>query len=204
MIYEPKRSLGFICPECGAAVIVEKSPFELTASNSEITCPCGKSSVKIKLHNDKLKLSVPCIYCEETHEFSCSMHAFLHEKAMAFACGVSSLDACYIGEKEPVFAAMKRLEETLDNLELEAAKDSMFLNQVVMEEILAELRDIAQRGGIGCSCGKSDFGVEVNYSSVELVCAHCGGALKIPASTLSDVDDLCCKMRLTIKGKNKE
>lgn len=47
-------------------------------------------------------------------------HAFLTEKCLAFSCANSGLDCCYVGEEEPVFCRMKRLEETLDVLETEA------------------------------------------------------------------------------------
>ena len=43
--------------------------------------------------------------------------------------------------------------------------------------------------------------MKVNYSSVELFCARCDGALKIPAATMSDIEDLCCKPTLTIRGR---
>ena len=121
---------------------------------------------------------------------------------MAFACASSGLDCCYVGEEEPVFAAMKRLEETVDQLESEAGEAGTFLNDLVMEEILEELRDIGQRGGISCSCGCRDFRIKVNYSSVELFCARCDGALRIPAATMSDIEDLCCKPTLTIRGRD--
>ena len=150
---------------------------------------------------DQVKLTVPCLFCEQEHTVSCSTAAFLHEKTLAFSCAKSGLDCCYVGQEEPVFAAMKRLEETVDVLESEAGAQGTFLNDLVMEEILGELRDIGRRGGIRCTCGSKAWKLKVNYSSVELVCAQCGGALKIPAATMSDIEDLCCKPTLTIRGK---
>ena len=70
-----------------------------------------------------------------------------------------------------------------------------------MEEILEELRDIGQRDGISCTCGCREYRMKINYSSVELFCARCDGALKIPASTMSDIEDLCCKPVLLIHGR---
>ena len=35
----------------------------------------------------------------------------------------------------------------------------------------------------------------------EITCARCGAGLKIPAATMSDIEDLCCKPTLTIRGK---
>ena len=53
---------------------------------------------------------------------------------------------------------------------------------------------------ISCTCGCRDFRIRINYSSVELFCARCDGALRIPAATMSDIEDLCCKPTLTIRG----
>lgn len=201
MISEPVRTIGYFCPSCRQAVIVERSAFQLAASNSSIDCPCGKSSLKTEIMGDKVRLYAPCLVCEGSHVLNCSTHALLQEKIIAFSCGTSGVDCCYVGAKEKVYAAMQRLEETVDGLESEAGSEGMFLNDIVMEEILAELRDIGARQGISCSCGSRQYGVKVTFSSVELVCAQCGGTLKIPAATQSDMDDLCCKPVLKIHGK---
>ena len=92
------------------------------------------------------------------------------------------------------------IRETVDVLESEAGAQGTFLNDLVMEEILGELRDIGRRGGISCTCGCREWKLKINYSSVELFCAQCGGALKLPAATMSDIEDLCCKPTLTIRG----
>lgn len=201
MIEDAKRSIAFICPVCRQPVILERTVFQLAASGSRLACPCGKSSIDVSLMGDQVRLTVPCLFCEQEHTVTCSTASFLQEKTLAFSCANSGLDCCYVGEEEPVFAAMRRLEETLDVLESEAGSQGTFLNDLVMEEILEELRDIAQRGGISCTCGSKDWKLKVNYSSVELFCARCGGALKLPAATMSDIEDLCCKPTLTIRGE---
>lgn len=204
MLNDPKRTIGFFCPTCRQAVIVERSAFQLAASQSKIDCPCGNSSLLIEFIHDKVRLMVPCLFCETQHTVSCSSHAFMHEKMIAFSCGLSGLDCCYVGEKEPVFAAMQRLEETVDLLEAEAASEGVFLNDLVMQEILAELRDIGQRDGISCTCGSKEWSLKVNCSSVEVTCAHCNGILKIPATTHYDIEELCCKPVLIIRGKEQK
>ena len=201
MLDDARRSIAYICPVCRQPVILERSAFQLAASSSRLPCPCGADGIAIEMMGSQVRLTVPCLFCEKEHRVSCSTNAFLHEKTLAFSCANSGLDCCYVGEKEPVFAAMRRLEETVDVLESEAGAQGAFLNDLVMEEILEELRDIGQRGGISCSCGCRDWSLKINYSSVELFCAQCGGALKIPAATMSDIEDLCCKPTLTIRGE---
>lgn len=204
MVEDAKRSIAFICPVCRQPVILERTVFQMAAAGGRLSCPCGKSGVDVALLGREARLTVPCLFCEREHTVSCSMSAFLREKALAFSCAASGLDCCYVGEEDAVFAAMKRLEETVDELESEAGAQGTFLNDLVMEEILEELRDIAQRNGVSCTCGSREWRLKVNYSSVELFCAHCDGALKLPAATQSDLADLCCKPTLTIRGKKKE
>ena len=83
------------------------------------------------------------------------------------------------------------------------AINGAFLDEIVMEEILSELKDIARRGGISCTCGSRRWGFDVNFSSVDLYCQDCGGRYRIPAATADDIDDLCCKTSILIRGKEK-
>ena len=204
MLENAKRTIGFFCPKCRQAVLVEKSAFELAAASSAVSCPCGGSQVQTQLTEQQVQLAVPCLFCEGTHTFSCSTRGFLKEKIVAFSCGLSGLDCCYVGEEGAVYGAMHRLQETVDTLESQAGQSGMFLNEMVMEEILEEIRDIGQREGISCTCGSREVSLNINYSSVEITCAKCGGQLKVSAATQSDLDDLCCKSTLSIRGKESK
>lgn len=144
---------------------------------------------------------MPCLFCGTDHSVSCSQRAFLHEHLLAFSCARSGLDCCYVGEEDAVFAAVGRLEEAVDKLEAEAGAKGAFLDELVMHEVLSEIRDIAQRDGISCTCGSQRWNLQVNYSSVDLKCADCGGAMRIPAATASDIEDICCKYTLLIHGR---
>ena len=77
-----------------------------------------------------------------------------------------------------------------------------FVDNVIMYEVLSELKDIAARDhGITCACGSGRYGMEIRRSAVDLVCRDCGAKLRIPAATDRDLDDLCCHMKLVIPGK---
>ncbi len=202
---EVKRTIGYICPVCGKAVVVERTAFQLTASDSVLPCPCGKSKLTIAQMGDRCELTVPCLFCARDHRVSCSNEALLGQRLLALSCSASGLACCYIGEEGPVFQAMEKLEAAVDKLRLDDEMDSrgVFLDQVVMEEVLSEVKDIANRGGITCGCGSKEYGVKVGYSAVDLVCARCGAALRLPAATTEDLDDLCARYTLTIPGKKE-
>lgn len=203
---EPSRTLAWMCPHCRQSVIVERSVFSLTAAPSTAACPCGKSQVRVEPMEDHFRVTVPCLTCGKDHTVACSQEAFLRRKAIALSCSVSGLSCFYVGEEEAVFAAVRRLEEAADLLpekgEGQEDAPAAFLNETIMQEVLGEIRDIARRpGGITCACGGPGVKIRVGYSAVDLFCAACGNALRIPAATDSDLDDLCCKTSLVIQGK---
>ena len=180
MVEEPKRTLAYLCPECRQPVLAEKTVFSLAAGPSSVPCPCGKSALKIDMLGDHVNLTVPCLLCEKEHSVSCSTHAFLHQKALAFSCAASGLDCCYVGEEGPVFAATARLERAADKLKEEQAAEekAAFLDEIVMHEVLSEVKDIAARGGVSCACGSREWKLKVNYSSIDLICAQCGAQMR--------------------------
>lgn len=197
---ETKCTLAYLCPACGQSVAVERTAFQLAASANELPCPCGKSALRVELEGDRARLSVPCRFCGTDHTVTCPAQALLQEKVLAFSCAASGLDCCYVGEEGPVFAALKRLEEAADKLAPKDAQTGAFLDDLVMHEVLSELREIARRDGISCTCGSRQWKLQVNYSSIDLFCAQCGGAMRLPAATASDIDDICCKTKLVIRG----
>ena len=64
-----------------------------------------------------------------------------------------------------------------------------------------EIKDIAQRDGISCACGSKRWSFDLHYSSVDIICTDCGAQMRIPAATADDIDDICCKTTLLIRGQ---
>ncbi|MEG2421333.1 MAG: hypothetical protein RSB55_07260 [Oscillospiraceae bacterium] len=197
------RTVGYLCPACRQPVLIERSEFELLSGKSKLTCPCGKSEVIVEPEGSEVKLTVPCLTCGESHVVFCTAHALLHQRALAFSCGKSGLDCCYVGDAKTVFEAMSRLEEATDKLDETAAETGDFLDELMVGEVLAELRDIAARDGISCTCGSRKWQIKLGYSAIDLTCTSCGGRLRIPAATASDLEDVCCKNQLVIRGRER-
>ena len=100
----------------------------------------------------------------------------------------------------------EKLEQAVDKLVMDAQADQRgsFLDEVVMAEVLGEIKEIAARGGISCACGSRDYGIKVGFSDVDLICAHCGATLRLDAATPDDIDAVCTKYTLTIPGKKED
>lgn len=200
---EETRTIGYICPVCGQAVIAKRTAFQLCAGDSVLPCPCGRSELGFRQLGDRCEITVPCLFCARDHTAVCGNDALLRRKLLALSCPASGLNCCCVGEEDQVFRAMEKLEAAVDKLRLDDQTDQRgaFLDEVVMGETLAELKDIAARGGVKCACGSTDYGVKVGYSSVDLVCARCGAALRLSAATQDDLAALCARDTLTIPGK---
>jgi DNA-directed RNA polymerase subunit RPC12/RpoP len=203
---EEKRTIGYICPVCGKAVIVERTAFQLAAADNHLACPCGKSELTIRQRGDHCEVTVPCVYCAKDHKVACSNDALLHQKLLALTCSASGLGCCYVGEENDVFQAIEKLEQAVDKLVMDAQAEQRgaFLDEVVMGEVLGEIKEIAARGGISCTCGSKDYGIKVGFSDVDIICAHCGATLRLDAATPDDIDAVCAKYTLTIPGKKED
>ena len=200
---EEMRTFGYLCPKCGKPVMGTRSIFALEAADAEIICDCGESVLQTEFDGEKYKVYVPCGICGETHMAVCPPERVL-EGATALGCAKTKQFCCFIGDEGTV---EKNLRELVILAEKEKQqKDSedpeAFVDNVIMYEVLSELKDIAAREkGITCACGSSRYGMEIRRSAVDLVCRDCGAKLRIPAATDRDLDDLCCHMKLVIPGK---
>ena len=199
---EEKRTIGYICPKCGAAVIAERSAFALSAGTAAVICDCGKSKLVLDYDGDTFHVTVPCGICGGEHTARVDAKAILTGRGVALTCPETRQYCCLMGEDGRVSAGMRELAITADKIKAREEDPQAFVDNVIMYEILSELKDIAARpDGITCACGSRRYGMEIRRSAVDLICRDCGAKLRIPAATDRDLDDLCCHMKLVIPGK---
>ena len=196
---EERRTIGYICPQCGQAVAEERTAFALSAGPQAVRCPCGKSALTMETDGLQFRVEVPCGICGGSHRAQVSADAMLRGKGIALSCPKTRQLCCYIGEEGRVRAALKELEITAGKWKDPEA--SHFADSLIMYEVLSELKEIAARGGISCACGSRAYAIEVRPGAVDLVCRDCGAKLRLPAATDEDLDSLCCQYRLRIPGR---
>ncbi len=200
---EDMRTFGYLCPKCGKPVMGTRSVFALEASNAEVACDCGETALQVTFDGEHYHVYVPCGICGETHMAVCEPDRIL-KGAAALGCAQTKQFCCFIG---PEGTVEKNLRELVILAEKEKQQNDgetqeAFLDNVIMYEVLSELKDIASRPeGITCACGSKRYGMEIRRSAVDLVCRDCGAKLRIPAAADRDLDDLCCHMKLVIPGK---
>lgn len=197
---EATRSFGYICPQCGRANFHSRTVFSLQAAAAHLECAeCGKEALEVQTDGTRFRLWVPCGVCGGHHQAECDGDALLKGRGIGLSCPEKQELCCYIGEEADVRRAMEGLALRVEKEK--GSGDAAFTDNVIMYEVLSELKDIAQRGGISCTCGSGKYSIRVLRGAVELVCGDCGGRLRLPAATDEDLDDLCCRMKLSIRGK---
>ena len=198
MATEKMRTIGYLCPSCRKTVIGDRSVFALAASGAVVGCECGKSSLTVDAEEKGFRLSVPCGVCGGEHSAVVDATRMLEGQGVGLACPETKQLCCFIGEAWEV-------ERELERLSLAADKGDggeLFVDSLIMHEVLSELKEIAAREhGISCTCGSEKYTMEVRPAYVDLICADCGARLRIDAATDDDLDRLCCHWTLQIKGK---
>ena len=200
---EEMRTFGYLCPKCGKPVMGTRSIFALEAADAEIICDCGESVLQTEFDGEKYKVYVPCGICGETHMAVCPPERVL-KGATALGCAKTKQFCCFIGDEGTVEKNLRELVilAEKEKQQKESEGPEAFVDNVIMYEVLSELKDIAARkDGITCACGSKHYGMEIRRSAVDLVCRDCGAKLRIPAATDRDLDDLCCHMKLVIPGR---
>lgn len=198
---EPMRAFGYICPSCGKPVYGERTEFALCASAVGLVCDCGHGELTAEPMTDHYRVTVPCGLCGGEHRAEVPSEQVLRGSGVGLACPESGQLCCYIGEPDQVRRALRELEITVEKKK--ESDGGAFVDDVIMYEVLSELKDIAARGGVSCACGSRKWGFDVHFSSVDLYCQECGGRYRVPAATADDIDDLCCKTSILIRGKEK-
>jgi transcription elongation factor Elf1 len=196
---EKMRTIGYLCPSCRKKVIRDRSAFALAASGAVVSCACEQSSLTIDAGEQRFRLSVPCGVCGGEHSAEIDATQLLEGKGIGLACPQTGLLCCFIGEAYEV-------ERELDRLSLAAEKEQetdseLFVDSVIMHEVLSELHEIASRPhGISCACGSEKYSMKVRPTCVDLICSDCGARLRIDAATDEDLDRLCCHWTLKLGG----
>ncbi|MCI9214515.1 MAG: hypothetical protein HFF75_04525 [Oscillospiraceae bacterium] len=196
---EQTRTFGYICPSCGKAVLADRTRFALSAAAVGVVCDCGHSELTAEPAARTYRITVPCGVCGGEHRAEVAPESLLEGPGVALACPETKQLCCYIGERDRVERSLSELERTLEKKKDREA--DTFVDDVVMYEVLSELKDIAARDGISCACGSKGCSLDIHGGAVDLICPACGGRLRVPAATDNDLDRLCCQYTLTIPGK---
>ena len=130
------RTLGYICPKCGAQVMGARSVFALEASDAEIECSCGGSVLRTNYDGQNYHILVPCGVCGQTHEAVCPPERMLHA-ATALSCPDSKQFCCFIGDEGTVEHHLREASIAIskEKAQENSGEAEAFTDNVIMYEI---------------------------------------------------------------------
>lgn len=192
MIINAVSTLALYCPRCGKIELHNVSRFAINNSACQLACSCGQSQGTISVAGRRqYLLDIPCVVCETNHLIFLDSNLFRQPKASKIYCDQANLELGFVGNPEAIAAIVDKHKQEVASIasELEGQQDGSGIeNSQILLEILNKIHDIAEQGGVYCSCGNStDVEVDVLVDAVELSCHQCEGRLLISAKDEQDL-----------------
>ncbi|MBP3436283.1 MAG: hypothetical protein J6K61_00040 [Clostridia bacterium] len=225
MILEQKQAhIAYHCPYCGNAVLGFVGAFALSGDMLKIKCTCGHSELSVTCTKDnKVRLTVPCLFCENPHHFVVSQTVFFGRDVFLLNCPYAGMDVCFIGKPEHLQKELDRSAKELNALyeEMgavlpiaeESEREEITPPQLSEEELLPDeevydivrflVRELQADAAIDCPCHSGDYDFEMIAGGVRVYCRECGADYLFPANTVSAAQEFlgCDEVKLTADPK---
>ena len=212
MVLEPRQTtVAYRCPQCGAGVMSVVNLFNLCADMIKLKCDCGGSEMTlVHTKDNKVRFTVPCIFCPNPHHFTLSSHSFFEKEMFALPCPYSGMNVAVMGDTDRVKAELARSElELLELLEENNAesfsslhKEQGFDDPQVLEIITYIVKELDAEGRINCLCendGEGDYELEFLPDAVRISCKRCGASATLPTNSLIDAYEILGADSLELK-----
>ena len=199
MIIKPKeRNIAYRCPECGTSIIGLVGKFALKANLLRLKCSCEKAeSLDISITNDgKIRLSVPCLFCKQNHNYVVSESVFFDRDLFLLNCPYSGMDISFIGTDEKIKDELSRTEaeitRLLNSIEAENLsdiqptdmnEDEILPDPAVYDTLRFVLKDLEDENKVKCLCEKGKYDLRFTDEGVQAFCENCGATYVFKATS---------------------
>lgn len=199
-----ERLVAYRCSSCGSAVLGTVGKFALSADMLRLKCGCEEPSL-LDIHiarDDKLKLTVPCLLCGESHSFVVSEEILLNRSLAKLSCPYSGVDIAFVGEKEAIDPELSRTEKELSaimaGLEVEdvselqpkeMSEDEILPDPSVYDTIRFVLKDLEAEGRVECPCKKGGYELRFSDKGIQAYCESCGATYTFRSVTPATCED---------------
>lgn len=204
MIAKIQTHIAYRCPECSSTIYGFVGKFALSANLLRIKCSCGKSALDINVtHDDKIRLSVPCIFCKQNHSFVVSQNIFFGRDSFLLNCPYANMDICFIGDKENVDREVERstgeLMDLLKNLEADSLKeiqptdmeeDEVLPDPAIYDAVRFLLKELEADEKIDCPCHSGSYDLRFSREGIEIFCNECGAYHSFNLTSPSAAEEL--------------
>ena len=184
-----QRNIAYRCPVCGVATLGVVGDFARRDNIVRLKCECeGAPTLDISLENEeKVRISVPCLFCKESHVFVLPRATYLNKEEINLSCPFSGVDILHIGLSDTVDANLKRTGEEISRLmtafgaqELsdiqpsDVGDDEMLPDPSVYDTVRFLVKDLESDGKVKCLCNAGEYDLRYAEGGVECYCVKCG------------------------------
>ena len=208
------RNIAYRCPGCGTAVVGLVGKFALHANMLRIKCSCGEeSTMDINIGgSDKIRLSVPCLYCRQNHSYTVSDSLFFDKDRFLLNCPYSGMDIAFIGDEDSVKEDLDRTGEELTallkNLEAEELSDiqpqemgeaEILPDTAVYDTLRFVVKDLEAEGKVKCPCQDGRYDLRFVDGGIQVWCENCGATYTFSAVTPTIAEEYLSADEITLK-----
>ncbi len=220
MVLDTKTAyVAYRCPKCGFAIYGIAGQFALASQQIlKIKCQCGGAEMSINATQDKkLRISAPCLFCGQNHNYVVSQNVFFGKEPFLLSCPYTNMDIGFIGTKEQVDEAVERTDEELTTLfremnissldELHSSEDvdpEQIISDAQIYDIVRFLiKELEADNAIDCPCHSGQYDFDINERGVTVFCPVCGAEHVFPTDSVSAAEEFLHCDNLTLLPPQK-
>lgn len=220
MILNQKQTyIAYRCPRCASAATGFVGEFSLSADMLKLKCACKESEMSITRTSDKkIRLSVPCIFCNKNHGYVVSSQIFYGKDLFLLNCPYTNMDICFIGKEKEISEAIERNTKDLNLLFSELGYENieqLLSDQRTAEDILPDVEvynivrfiisELNADGKIKCECvdrTPDDYEIDFVSEGIRVFCNDCKAEYIFPADSIESAREFLSCEYLELKKKN--
>lgn len=204
MVINPKqRHIAYRCPECATTIIGLVGKFALHANMVRLKCECQDAgTLDISRASDgKIRLSVPCIFCKQNHNYVVTESLFFDRDLFLLNCPYAGMDIAFIGDEDKIGPELTRTEAEIQRLVAsfeaddisdlqpkEMGEDEVLPDPAVYDTLRFIVKDLEEEGRVICLCKNGKYDLRFIPGGLQVYCENCGATHDFPVTsqTLSE------------------
>ncbi len=204
MIEKRERHIAYRCPECGVANLGLVGKFALSAGMLRLKCECeGADALEVGVTNDdKIKLTVPCLFCKSSHNYIITKGMYLERDSFTLNCPYAGVDIAFVGDKEAIDRELERTqgeiltimkgfgaEELSDIQPMDMNDDEILPDPGVYDTIRFIVKELEADGKVYCPCHNGEYDLRFIEDGIQVYCTKCGASYNFTATGESSAEN---------------
>ncbi len=198
-----ERHIAYRCPECGVANLGLVGKFAISAGMTRLKCECENAEpLEVGVTgDDKIRLSVPCLFCKQSHNYVITKGMYLERESFTLNCPYAGVDIAFVGGKESIDREVERTQseiltimtgfgaqELADIQPMDMNDDEILPDPAVYDTIRFIVKDLEAEGRVDCPCHEGEYDLRFIDDGIQVYCTKCGATYDFTATGPSSAE----------------